>query len=205
VYFGEEKDKFLQTISNEMHTITPYHRWLQYYDPATDENSPFFGKEYNYDLYSDTIYGYYIDPAWDYMGSETLYIKILFADYDENFAIIEFIGEWNDAIENDIMTLKNNIINPMINLGINQFILLGENVFNFHGSDDCYYEEWFEDVEEGWVAALQFRDFVYAEWQKYGIDMYINFGGNLEIEGWRTLSPHQLYEQVKKIVQYRLN
>ena len=33
-------------------------------------------------------------------------MKILFADYEQNFAIIELIGEWNDAIENDIMTLE---------------------------------------------------------------------------------------------------
>jgi hypothetical protein len=187
-----------------MHTIIPYHKWLQYYDPATDENSPFFGKEYNYDMYSDTIYGYYIDPAWDYMGSATLYIKVLFADYDEHFAIIEFIGEWNDAIENDIMTFKNNVINPMLREGINQFILIGENVFNFHGSDDCYYEEWFEDVENGWIVAVLFRDFIYQEWQKYGIDSYISYGGSLEILNWRTLSPHQFFEQVRKIMQYRL-
>mgnify|MGYP000583790805 CR=1 FL=1 len=30
---------------------------------------------------------------------------------------------------------------------------IGENVFNFHGSDDCYYEEWFDELEEG-VAQL---------------------------------------------------
>ena len=30
-------------------------------------------------------------------------MKVLMADYDEKYAIIELIGEWNDAIENDIM------------------------------------------------------------------------------------------------------
>ncbi len=28
------------------------------------------------------------------------------ADYQEQYMIIELIGEWNDAIENDIMSLK---------------------------------------------------------------------------------------------------
>jgi len=32
-------------------------------------------------------------------------------------------------------------------MGDIQFILIGENVLNFHSSDDCYYEEWFQDVE----------------------------------------------------------
>ncbi len=44
------------------------------------------------------------------MGSETLYLKILFVDYDERYAIIELIGEWNDAINNDIMLLKRDIV-----------------------------------------------------------------------------------------------
>ncbi len=35
-----------------------------------------------------------------------MYLKVLMADYDEHYAIIELIGEWNDAIENDIMELK---------------------------------------------------------------------------------------------------
>jgi hypothetical protein len=81
-----------------MHEIEPYYNWLKYYDSSTDDRSPFFGKQYNYDVYSETIYGYYIDPAWDYMGSETLYLKILYADYEAGYVVIEFIGEWNDAI-----------------------------------------------------------------------------------------------------------
>lgn len=60
-----------------MHEIEPYYNWLKYYDSSFDERSPFFGKEYNHDLFQDTIYGYYIHPAWDSFESETLYLKIL--------------------------------------------------------------------------------------------------------------------------------
>ena len=188
-----------------MHELQPYHRWLSYYDPAQDEVTPFFGKEYNFELYSDNIYGYYIDPAWDFFGSETLYLKILFADYDRGFSIIEFIGEWNDAINNDIMNLKRNVIEPLILNGINKFILIGENVLNFHGSDDCYYEEWFEEVEDGWIAAVNFREFVIAEWAQYNVDSYINVGGSLDVINWRTVKPHQLFEKVAQQITYRLN
>ena len=93
-----------------MHDIEPYYNWLKYYNVAEDPNSPYDGKQYNFDLYSENIYGYYIDPHWDFMGSETLYIKILYTDYDRKFIIIEFIGEWNDALNNDIMHLKRNIV-----------------------------------------------------------------------------------------------
>ena len=130
-----------------MHLIEPYYAWDKYYNSSKDELSPFNGKEYNYTSYAEHIYGYYIDPGWDFMGSETLYIKILFADYTEGFIVIEFIGEWNDAINNDVMHLKRNIIDHLTLQGINKYILIGENVLNFHGSDDCYYEEWFEDVD----------------------------------------------------------
>jgi hypothetical protein len=188
-----------------MHTIEPFYNWLKYYDPATDENSPFHGKEYNYDVYSDTIYGYYIDPAWDAIGSETLYIKILFTDYEQGYTVIEFIGEWNDTLHNDVMHLKRNIIDLLLHEGIDKFILIGENIMNFHGSDDSYYEEWFDDVEDGWIAAVSFPHFILDEFKKYHIDNYVNMGGTLQIDQWRTLQPQHFFELVKNLIQRRLN
>lgn len=188
-----------------MHEIEPYFSWLKYYDSSEDERSPFYGKEYNYDLYQEAIYNYYIDPAWDYMGSETLYIKLLYVDYDHGYAVIDFIGEWNDAVTNDIMFLKRNVLDHLNLNGINQYILIGENVFNFHGSDDCYYEEWFEEIEDGWIAAINFRDFVVEEWKKYDIDSYINTGGELDIANWRTMTPQVLYEKIKTIIGRRID
>jgi hypothetical protein len=188
-----------------MHTLEPYYNWLKYYDVAADDRSPFYGKEYNHDVYSETIYGYYIDPAWDSIGSETLYLKILYTDYSLRFTIIEFIGEWNDAINNDIMTLKRNIIELLLKEGINKFILIGENIMNFHGSDDSYYEEWFEEVEDGWIAAVSFPAFVEDELKKFRIDQYINMGGTLHIPQWRTMLPQVFFEFVDRLIQRRLN
>ena len=188
-----------------MHDIEPFHRWLSEYDVSSDDRSPYYGKEYNYDLYTNTIYGYFIDPGWDFIGSETLYIKILFVDYSRGFVIIELIGEWNDALHNDIMHLKRNIVDHLQKNGINQFILIGENVMNFHGSDDCYYEEWFEDVEEGWIALVGFRDFVLAEMTEYNIDSYLNFGGNLQIDNWRTMKPQVFHKVVDGLIMRRLS
>ena len=45
--------------------------------------------------------------------------------------------------------------------------MIGENVLNFHASDDCYYEEWFQEVEDGWIAAVNFRDHVLKELELY--------------------------------------
>ena len=188
-----------------MHNIEPYYNWLKYYNSAEDDRSPFYEKEYNYDLYSETIYGYYIDPAWDSIGSETLYVKILYTDYHTGFTVIEFIGEWNDTINNDIMTFKRNIIEPLLQEGITKFILIGENIMNFHGSDDSYYEEWFEEVEDGWIAAVSFPEFVMQEMKKYRLDQYINMGGTLQIDRWRTLQPQVFYDTVSQLIQRRLN
>lgn len=195
-----------------MHDIEPYYNWLNFYDSSVDENSPYYGKEYNFDLYSDTIYGYYIDPAWDFIGSETLYMKILYVNYDYGYGVFEFIGEWNDAINNDIMHLKRNIIDHFLRCGIHRFILIGENVLNFHGSDDCYYEEWYEAVEEpdergepGWIAAVNFRDFVLDEWGKYNVDSFINYGGTLQISNWRTMAPIQFCERVRSLIMKRIS
>ena len=187
-----------------MHNLEPFSGWLKYYDSSDDEYSPFHGKEYNYDLYSENIYGYYIDPGWDFIGSETLYVKLLYADYEEGVVVLEFIGEWNDAINNDIMNLKRNIIDQLMIQEVHKYILIGENVLNFHGSDDSYYEEWFEDVEEGWVVAVGFRDFVIEEMSQYNLDSYINFGGELETINWRTIKPSHFYARIDQLVQKRL-
>jgi hypothetical protein len=189
-----------------MHQIEPYYSWNQYYDSSQDVKSPLYGKEYNFDQYSEDIYGYYIDPAWDYMGSETLYFKILFMDYDVGVAIFEFIGEWNDALNNDIMHLKRNIVDHFNYHNINKYILIGENVLNFHGSDDCYYEEWYEEVDEneGWIAAINFPFFVIDEWKNFNIDSYLNYGGELEITNWRTLKPLTLFQKIESIIHHRI-
>ena len=115
-----------------VHSIEPFYQWRGYYIASEDPNSPFYNREYSEFEFTDTIYNYYIHPQWDNMGSKTLFLKILYVDYELGYTILEFIGEWNDAIENDIMVLKRDIVEPMMEQGINKFILVGENVLNVH-------------------------------------------------------------------------
>ncbi len=187
-----------------MHTIEPHYTWIEQYSAAEDPRSPLFGAEYSLDTFSNTIYGYYIHPQWDSLESDTLFLKILWVDYDDGIAVLEFIGEWNDAIENDIMNLKRNILDVLLHEGIKRFILIGENVFNFHGSDDSYYEEWFEEVEDGWIAGINFQDHVRREMSQYNLDNYINFGGELDDLPWRTYEPRRLAEAVEGLLRRRL-
>lgn len=190
--------------SSSMQDIEPYYSWRHLYIADEDDLSPFYGREYNEFEYTNTVYNYYIHPQWDDFGSSTLYMKVLFSDYDQNFAILEFIGEWNDAINNDIMLLKRDVIDVMICNGINKYILIGENVLNFHASDDCYYQEWFDDVEDGWIVALNFRDHVLQEFSKNNIDYYLTYGGELNDSRWRTYNPNQLFLGIEDVISHRL-
>ena len=188
-----------------MHTIEPFYNWQHLYVAANDPLSPFYGREYSELEFTNTIYNFFIHPQWDDIGSETLYVKVLFVDYDEKYAIIEFIGEWNDAINNDIMLLKRDYLDELIYQGINKFILVGENVLNFHRSDDSYYEEWFDDnVDEGWIALLNFREHVLKEFKSAGLDYFFISGGELDDFNWRKFSPGQVFGNVVKIINKRL-
>lgn len=188
-----------------MHEIEPYYKWRDDYIASEDERSPFHETQYNEFEFDKQVYNYLLHPQWDSFGSETLYLKVLYADYENGFTIIELIGEWNDAIDNDIMLLKREILEVMMDEGINHFILLGENVLNFHTSDDSYYEEWFQEVEDGWIAGVNFREHVLEEFKQSNIDYYINFGGGLENMNWRALKPVQLFQRVQEQLQKRLN
>ncbi|MFM7813158.1 MAG: hypothetical protein ACKO66_01435, partial [Flavobacteriales bacterium] len=153
------------------------------------------------------IYNHYIHPQWDSFGSQTLFVKVLYCGYNDGFAIMEFIGEWNDLLYNDIMYLKREVIEVMQKMGIHKFILIGENVLNYHHSDDSYYEEWFDEAmdEDGWIAMVNFRDHVTREFESEGVDRFLVMGGRLQSFRWRTLSPDQLFEQVEQQVQKRLH
>lgn len=188
-----------------MHEIEPYYNWRNLYVASEDKRSPFYGRSYSEFEFTHAIYNYLIHPQWDEIGSPTLFIKILYTDYDDGYAIIEMMGEWNDCLHNDIMYLKRNIIEPLIEEGVNKFILLGENVLNFHHSDDCYYQEWFDEVEEGWIVGINFRDFVIREFESANIDYYIAFGKHFDDLNWRKYSPQQLVALIDYHMTRRLN
>ncbi len=178
-----------------MQDIEPYFNWRHLYIAEEDERSPFFGRTYSEFEFSQTVYNYYIHPQWDDFGSRTLYLKILLVDYDQGYAIIELMGEWNDAIENDIMTLRRDITDKLYDQGIFKFILIAENVLNFHSSDDSYYEEWNEQVAEqgGWIVLLEMPKQSQYDFKQSRLTNYI---GLLDFPQWRTMKPELLFNQV---------
>ena len=191
--------------TRDMHVLEPYYAWRNHYIASNDPKSPFYNRVYNELAYHLKVYDHFIHPQWDEFGSQTLYTKVLYADYDEGHAVLEFIGEWNDCLFNDIMLLKREVIDPLRDGGVSKFVLIGENVLNFHHSDDAYYEEWFDDVmeEDGWIALLNFREHVLADMQAIDLDSYFVLGGELNEMGWRTFTPEQLCRRVDDCVEHR--
>ncbi|MCD4735347.1 MAG: hypothetical protein K8R53_04855 [Bacteroidales bacterium] len=187
-----------------MHQIEPHYTWQDYYIASEDHLSPFYGREYNEFEFSNVIYNYLIHPQWDNIGSTTLYIKILFANYDTGYCVIELLGEWNDCLYNDIMYLKRNIIEVLIENGINKFIFTGENLLNFHASEDDYYQEWFEETENGWIVFINFREHVLMEFCNARIHRYIRMGGLLNEIEWRGLTPLQVFHVVENVMETKL-
>ncbi len=187
-----------------MHDIEPYFNWRHLYIAEEDENSPFFGIEHSEFEFSNTVYNYYIHPQWDEFGSRTLYLKVLFVDYELNYAIIEMIGEWNDAVENDIMQLKRSVIDQMVAKGIYKFILITENVLNFHSSDNDYYQEWDEDVrdEGGWVVCINMPEQTQYDFTRSHIDYYVHL---MDTPQWRTYRPQDFFQAVDNKMMRLLN
>ncbi len=180
-----------------MHDIEPYFNWRHLYVAEEDPLSPFYGRQYSEFEFSQTVYNYYIHPQWDDFGSRTLYIKILYADYEHQFAILEFIGEWNDAIENDIMTLRREVTDRLYAKGIKKFILIGDNILNMHSDEDDYYAEWYDELKDynGWVTMLNLPEQSKHDFNVTKLDRYITL---LELPQWRSLKPEIILQVVEE-------
>ncbi len=187
-----------------MHEIEPFYSWRELYLACEDEKSPFFGYQNSEVFYEHVIYDRYIHPQWDYFGSQTLYTKLLYANYNKAFCIFEMFGEWNDILYNDVMFFYRNVVEPMLDEEIRYFILLGENVLNFHSGDTDYYEEWFDNIEKGWIIGINFRDHVRSEFSSSFIDQYIAFGGKFDEMPWRNFFPDQLFDHIDTVIVKRL-
>ena len=168
-----------------------------------DQHSPFYGRQYSEFEFTQTVYNYFIHPQWDDFGSRTLYVKVLMADKDEKYAIIEMIGEWNDAIENDIMELKREVLEKFMDEGIVKFILIAENVLNFHSGVCEYYEELFDELmdENGWIVCLDMPLQTQYDFRKAHLNRYIEL---MEMDNWRTYKPYHLFKKIDAEISGRL-
>ena len=187
-----------------MHDIEPFYNWRHIYVAEEDPKSPFFGRKYSEFEFSQTVYNYYIHPQWDEFGSRTLYLKIIYVDYELHFAVIELLGEWNDAIENDIMELKREVMDLLYKQGITKYILITENVLNFHSSDKEYYQEWYDEVsdENGWIVALNMPESTQQDFKKKKLHYFIEL---MSLPEWRVYKPYHLFRKIDDELMKRLD
>lgn len=188
-----------------MHDIEPHYAWRDTYISSEDRRSPHYGRVHDEFTFRNTIYNYYIHPQWDDFGSTTLYIKILYVDYEEHTAICELIGEWNDCLHNDIEGLKRNVINPLVDSGINKFLLMCDNVLNFHSSDNCYYEEWHEDIvdDNGWIILCNVQEHLLQEIHEAQIQHYVHVGQHINFPNWRSYKPQSLLKRIESNLKHK--
>jgi len=185
-----------------LHDLEPYYGWLSLYSTHTDPNSPFHEVEHNQFYYDRSINNIPAHPQWDTIGSESLLLKILYANYLQGYAIIELFGEWNDLFDNDFKLLAENCLTFLIDAGIKKFILLCENVFHVYLDADDYYQALSEELEdEGWVFLLRARPNVLAEFEAYGISSYFMWSPTFDELRWRKLKPTQLYQLIDASMQ----
>ena len=186
-----------------MHNLEPFYNWRHIYTSEEDPRSPFYGRTYSEFEFSQTVYNYYIHPQWDDFGSRTLYLKMIYADYDLHFVVLELIGEWNDAIENDIMELKREVLDPLFKQGITKYILIAENVLNVHSSDKEYYQEWYDEVSEenGWIVAINMSAAAQHDFKKKKLNYYVEL---MELPEWRTYKPYHLFKKINDELNRRL-
>lgn len=185
----------------ELHDFEPFYGWLAMYNHEMDKKSPFNGVEHNQFYYDRSINSIPAHPLWDDFGSESLLCKIQYVDYQEGYAIIEFIGEWNDIYDNDFKLLSESVLSFLLDFGVNKFIFIVENVFHSYLDADDYYQAMEDQLGEGWICLLKTRQEVKEDMQEYGIDQYFYFNPTLDEIAWRKLKPFQIYGLVSKRLQ----
>ncbi len=176
-----------------MHAIEPYYGWREDYIVEEDHRLPFYDRMHRDFEYSNTIYNYYIHPDWDYIGSKTLYAKILYAHHNESYAFIQILGEWNDCMDNDIMLLINNVLRPLRESGISRFFFICDNLMNFFYDSDDYYEELEQDLlaENGFLIFLNFPEHLRQEIDGSLLSRDFYF---LDFPEWRKYKPYDIYD-----------
>jgi hypothetical protein len=176
----------------------PFYGWLHLYNHEMDERSPFHGVEHNLFYFDRFVHDIPAHPLWDSIESESLLVKILYADYAEGYAIVELFGEWNDLFENDFRLLYENCLCFLTGEGVDKFIFICENVFYIYLQEDDYYQAFIDDISDGWACLLRARPHVIEEVEKYGMGRFFYWSPALSNVEWRKLKPDMLCEYVEE-------
>ena len=184
-----------------MHEVEPHYGWLKYYTNHQDPNSPFHAVEHNQLYYDRQVYQYLAHPQWDDIGSDGLLVKILAADYEQQFAFIELFGVWHDLLDNDFRLLLENCLEPLLHAGIDQFILVADSLLNIYLDSDDYYDAYQEHLEDGWNCLLRARPHIRQELTDHQLDHHFFWSDELDALPWRTLPPKRLFQTIQQRIR----
>ena len=86
---------------------------------------------------------------------------------------------------------------------IYKFILIGENVLNFHSDTRDYYEELHEELidENGWIVCLNMPEQTQYDFRQAKLNRYLEL---MELENWRTYKPFHLFKKINNELNARL-
>jgi hypothetical protein len=101
------------------------------------------------------------------------------------------------------MNLKRDVVDKFLRNGITKFILIAENVLNYHSSDKDYYEEWFEETkeEDGWIVCLNMPEPTQYDFRRAKLDRFVEL---MELDNWRIYKPFHLFKKVDQEIVKRL-
>lgn len=180
--------------------VEPFYGWLHLYSHDRDEHSPFHAVEHNLFEYDRHVYNFPAHPTWDHIDSESLLVKILYADYTRGFAVLEFLGEWNDLHENDFKLLRANCLDLLAAAGIVRYVFVLENVFHIYLDQPDYYEEFMDQLDGGWLVLLGARAEVQQDVVEYGLSDYFFWSAALDALNWRKMNPWHLLERIELVM-----
>jgi hypothetical protein len=101
------------------------------------------------------------------------------------------------------MIFRREVIDPLFDMGICKFILVAENVLNFHSSDKEYYEEWYENVtdENGWIVCLNMPESSQYDFKKLKLNYLIEFRN---MPDWRRYQPDGVFTIIDTELKKRI-
>jgi hypothetical protein len=98
------------------------------------------------------------------------------------------------------MTLKRDVLEPFFAEGIRCFILIAENVLNFHSDITDYYEELAEELSDrgGWAVCLNMPESSRLEFEQSGLNRFLPL---LDLYDWRNYKPIHLFRKLRDIFE----